>query len=125
MVQAYAYATPPPSISNQQKKSADEENVLAVRVIRWCDGSYLEDQDHWWLSGIHRDVELQSVPKKRVLDYFVRTTPKDASLNNWTLVCRAAPSFLYFCFPLFFAPWLPLHASTRDRVFATLPFAYH
>lgn len=64
-----------------------------MRVIRWCDGSYLEDQDHWWLSGIHRDVELQSVPKKRVLDYFVRTTPKDASLNNWTLVCPPPFSF--------------------------------
>ncbi|MDT8389127.1 MAG: glycoside hydrolase family 2 TIM barrel-domain containing protein [Lentisphaeria bacterium] len=31
-------------------------NVIAVRVLRWCDGTYLEDQDMWWLSGIFRDV---------------------------------------------------------------------
>ena len=33
------------------------ENVLAVAVHRWCDGTYLEDQDQWWLSGIFREVE--------------------------------------------------------------------
>ena len=33
-------------------------NVIAAQVMRWSDGSYLEDQDHWWLSGIHRDVLL-------------------------------------------------------------------
>jgi beta-galactosidase len=37
---------------------SDKENVLAVQVMRWSDGSYLEDQDHWRLSGIHRDVLL-------------------------------------------------------------------
>jgi beta-galactosidase len=31
--------------------------------MRWSDGSYLEDQDHWWLSGIHRDVLLLSKPQ--------------------------------------------------------------
>lgn len=31
--------------------------------MRWSDGSYLEDQDHWWLSGIHRDVLLLAKPK--------------------------------------------------------------
>lgn len=40
-----------------------KENVLAVQVMRWSDGSYLEDQDHWWLSGIHRDVLLLSKPQ--------------------------------------------------------------
>ena len=35
------------------------ENMLAVVAIRWSDGSFLEDQDHWWLSGIHRSVEIQ------------------------------------------------------------------
>jgi len=40
-----------------------KENVLAVQVLRWSDGSYLEDQDHWWLSGIHRDVLLIAKPK--------------------------------------------------------------
>lgn len=39
------------------------KNVLAVQVFRWSDGTYLEDQDHWWLSGIHRDVLLLAKPK--------------------------------------------------------------
>ena len=38
------------------------DNLLAVQVVRWCDGSYLEDQDHWWLSGLHRHVRLHSKP---------------------------------------------------------------
>ena len=40
----------------------DGDNQLHVQVLRWCDGSYLEDQDHWWLSGIHRDVWLYRKP---------------------------------------------------------------
>lgn len=42
---------------------SDKKNVLAVQVFRWSDGSYLEDQDHWWLSGIHRDVLLLAKPQ--------------------------------------------------------------
>lgn len=42
---------------------SEENNVLAVKVFRWSDGSYLEDQDHWWLSGIHRDVLLLAKPQ--------------------------------------------------------------
>ena len=34
------------------------ENDITVRVYKWSDGTYLEDQDMWWLSGIYRDVEL-------------------------------------------------------------------
>ena len=49
------------------------ENVLAVEVYRWCDGSYLEDQDFWRLSGIFRDVYLHSTPKTRIQDLFVLT----------------------------------------------------
>jgi len=47
------------------------ENVLAVQVFRWHDGSYLEDQDFWRLSGIERDVYLQATPKLTIWDYFV------------------------------------------------------
>eukprot|EP01065_Artemidia_motanka_P027562 TRINITY_DN32751_c0_g1_i1.p1 TRINITY_DN32751_c0_g1~~TRINITY_DN32751_c0_g1_i1.p1 ORF type:complete len:1251 (+),score=206.92 TRINITY_DN32751_c0_g1_i1:61-3753(+) len=43
-------------------------NVLAVQVMRWSDGSYLEDQDHWWLSGIFRSVELVSAPACGLVD---------------------------------------------------------
>ncbi|XP_028770027.1 uncharacterized protein LOC114727496, partial [Neltuma alba] len=51
----------------------DLKNVLAVQVFRWSDGSYLEDQDHWWLSGIHRDVLLLAKPKVFIADYFFKS----------------------------------------------------
>ncbi len=46
------------------------ENILSVQVIRWSDGSYLEDQDHWRMSGIHREVFLMAEPKLRISDFF-------------------------------------------------------
>ncbi|MEA3338314.1 MAG: glycoside hydrolase family 2 TIM barrel-domain containing protein [Chloroflexota bacterium] len=49
------------------------ENALAVQVYRWSDGSYLEDQDHWWLSGIYRDVHLLAKPNLHLRDFCVRT----------------------------------------------------
>lgn len=48
------------------------ENTLAVKVIRWSDGSYLEDQDHWWMAGIYRDVYLYSTPPAYIEDFFAR-----------------------------------------------------
>ncbi len=48
-------------------------NALAAMVLKWSDGSYLEDQDQWRLSGIHREVYLQLKPPARVADFFVRT----------------------------------------------------
>ncbi|KAK6233542.1 hypothetical protein QUC31_005948 [Theobroma cacao] len=53
---------------------SDKKNVLAVQVFRWSDGSYLEDQDHWWLSGIHRDVLLLSKPQVFIADYFFKSS---------------------------------------------------
>ncbi|ASV54376.1 Beta-galactosidase [Lelliottia jeotgali] len=44
-------------------------NRLAVMVLRWCDGSYLEDQDMWRMSGIFRDVSLQHKPQTHIADY--------------------------------------------------------
>lgn len=44
------------------------ENDITVRVYKWSDGTYLEDQDMWWMSGIYRDVELINEPKKAILD---------------------------------------------------------
>ena len=49
------------------------ENVLAVLVLKWCDGSYLEDQDKFRMSGIFRDVYLLSRPEECIYDYFVQT----------------------------------------------------
>jgi len=49
------------------------ENTLAVQVMRYSDGSYLEDQDMWLLSGIQRDVILYAKPKVSLQDFIVRT----------------------------------------------------
>lgn len=60
------------------------ENTLAVQVFRWCDGSYLEDQDFWRLSGIFRDVYLEAVPSTRIVDIKVATKRK-ADSEDWSL----------------------------------------
>ncbi|MEU6588253.1 glycoside hydrolase family 2 TIM barrel-domain containing protein [Streptomyces sp. NPDC046881] len=49
-------------------------NVLAVRVHQWSAGSYLEDQDQWWLPGIFRDVTLLHRPADSVQDFFVHAS---------------------------------------------------
>ena len=49
--------------------SLGKEHTLAVQVMRWCDGSYLEDQDKWWLSGIYREVYLLHKPMSFIADY--------------------------------------------------------
>ena len=79
------------------------ENTLIAQVFRWSDGSYLESQDHWRLSGIHRDVLLLAEPKVALADYFVKaeldeqyengilqirpkvTAPKNQDLKGWEL----------------------------------------
>lgn len=49
------------------------EQCLCLRVVRWSDGSYLEDQDHWWLSGVYREVELALRPAPaRIADFVAR-----------------------------------------------------
>ncbi len=65
----------------------EKENRLAVKVIRWSDGSYLEDQDHWRLSGIHRDVYLTASPKVQIYDFAVRTE-LDENYENAQLQIR-------------------------------------
>ncbi|MBR3153641.1 MAG: beta-galactosidase, partial [Lachnospiraceae bacterium] len=49
------------------------KNHLAVLVLKWCDGSYLEDQDKFRMSGIIRDVYLLNRPKNRITDYVITT----------------------------------------------------
>ncbi len=49
------------------------KNKITVAVLKWCDGTYLEDQDKFRMSGIFRDVYVLSRPKKRLNDYVVRT----------------------------------------------------
>ncbi len=82
------------------------KNTLAAEVYRWCDGSYLEDQDFIRFSGIYRNVYLFSTPSVHIRDFFVRATlddqykdgvlmirPKLATYNNtdpkgWTVEAR-------------------------------------
>lgn len=51
----------------------EKDNSLEVVVYQWSDGSYLEDQDMWWLSGIFRDVELVALPQNHIWDYKIET----------------------------------------------------
>lgn len=62
-----------PSEFNITPYLKDGENIVSVWVIRWSDGSFLEDQDQWRLSGIHREVYLMAEPKLRIADFFYQT----------------------------------------------------
>ncbi|KAI0851162.1 glycoside hydrolase family 2 protein [Daldinia vernicosa] len=55
----------------------DLENTLCVEVYQRCNGSYIEDQDQWWLSGIFRDVWLHSFPSVRLEDIHIQTLLDD------------------------------------------------
>lgn len=74
-------------------------NEIAVKVYRWSDGSYLEDQDQWWLSGIFRDVYLYYKPLDHISDYFLKTQVCHDNKNVWRLVldidmCSSSESYL-------------------------------
>lgn len=57
------------------------KNVVAVQVFRFSAGAYLEDQDHWRLSGLHRAVYIESLPPIHLRDVFVKTMFKEADFN--------------------------------------------
>ncbi|MDD7051332.1 MAG: glycoside hydrolase family 2 TIM barrel-domain containing protein [Lachnospiraceae bacterium] len=59
-------------VTNQLREGT---NKLAVLVLKWCDGSYLEDQDKFRMSGIFREVYLLKRPKQAIRDYFIKTKP--------------------------------------------------
>ncbi|HSO87818.1 MAG TPA: hypothetical protein VLQ91_14770, partial [Draconibacterium sp.] len=71
------------------------ENDLAVQVMRFSDGSYLENQDMWRLSGIYRDVKLYALPKTYIHDFYVVTdfdkNYKDATLTVETDIINTIP----------------------------------
>ena len=60
------------------------QNQIAVEVYKYCDGSYLEDQDMWRFGGIQRDVTLYHTPDIRIADLQIRTLP-DKKYENFTL----------------------------------------
>lgn len=68
------------------------ENTLAVVVVRWSDGSFLEDQDHWWHAGIYRDVLLYSTGPVHLADVFAQAIP-EPDLQTGTLSLEARVDF--------------------------------
>ena len=64
-------AKPSEASAERREGAEDAENILAVQVFKWCDGSYLEDQDMFRYSGIFRDVTLWSMPKDGIWDFKV------------------------------------------------------
>ncbi|KAA1188410.1 beta-galactosidase [Pseudohalioglobus sediminis] len=99
------------------------ENRIAVMVLRWSDGSYLEDQDMWWLSGIFRSVQLLHKPVSHIADF--RVTPHHCLKPQAQLDIRAqvtAPEGLSLAARLYFGGELvaqqsqPLAAGAAGRL---------
>ncbi|SNR30841.1 beta-galactosidase [Lutibacter agarilyticus] len=87
----YSEDTRLPSEFNITKHIKKGKNKVAVKVYRWCDGSYLEAQDHWRMSGIEREVYVEAVSKVRLSDFTVRTN-LDENYENALLQIR--PKFV-------------------------------
>ncbi|MDF2988513.1 MAG: glycoside hydrolase family 2 barrel, partial [Eubacterium sp.] len=68
------------------------KNELAVKVLQYCDGSYLEDQDYWHLSGIYRDVRIYAKARQRLLDYKVETLFADNNFKEAELKVILQPN---------------------------------
>ena len=70
------------------------ENHIAVLVLKWCDGSYLEDQDKFRMSGIFRDVYILTRPRDHIRDYFVHTdlTPGGVADIRVDVECVGSPA---------------------------------
>lgn len=73
----YSQGSRTPAEFDITKYLKDGENLLAAEVYRWCEGSYLEDQDFWRLAGIFRDVYLWSRGGTYIRDFHVRTDLDD------------------------------------------------
>ncbi len=81
----YSQNSMSPAEFDVTKYVREGSNKLAVEVYRWCDGSYLEDQDMWRLSGIFREVQLWVRPLVHIADYHVTAVPdKDFNQANVT-----------------------------------------
>jgi len=78
----YSQGSKTPAEWNITPYLKDGENDLAVEVYRWSDGSYLECQDFWRISGIERDVYLFSTPDLHVRDFFALATLDDHYRNG-------------------------------------------
>ncbi len=67
------------------------ENLLAVEVYKYCDGSYLEDQDYWRLSGIYRDVFIRAVPQYTCWDVYAQPVP-DLNKKEGSVILHYRPA---------------------------------
>lgn len=77
----YSQGSMTPTEFNITKYLKEGENQLAAKVIRWSDGSYLEDQDFWRLSGIYRDVFMYALPEVSIYDFYVKTDFDESYVN--------------------------------------------
>ena len=77
----YSQGSMTPAEFNLSRFLKQGKNKLAVQVFRWSDGSYLEDQDFWRLSGIYRDVYLFATPSLHIRDFRVETPLTDNYTN--------------------------------------------
>lgn len=80
----YSQGSMEPSEFNATNYLKAGENQIAVEVYKYCDGSYLEDQDMWRFGGIHRSISLYYTPQIRMSDVAVRTIA-DKNYENFTL----------------------------------------
>ena len=95
-------------------KLLEGENRLAVLVLKWCDGTYLEDQDKFRMTGIFRDVYLLKRPEEAIRDYRVTT-------GNDGTVTVAVESPVPVTLSLFDGRQLIAQAETADTAVLTIP----
>ena len=99
------------------------DNLLAVKVLQYCDGSYMEDQDYWRLSGIFRDVHLIALPQQHLQDVRIRTElDEDYRHAQLALQVSLANKLDSSCAGLTVSARL-LDADGREVVNETLPVA--
>jgi len=80
----YSQDSKTPAEFNITKYLKEDGNFIAAKVLRWCDGSWLEDQDFWRVSGIERDVYLLATPQARIRDFTLKADYKSGK-GTWNL----------------------------------------
>jgi beta-galactosidase len=85
----YSQGSMTPAEFNITQYLVDGQNTVAAEVYRWSDGSYLEDQDMWRLSGIYRDVYLMTKSKQSIRDFYI-TTDLDQNFRHAELGLKVA-----------------------------------
>jgi len=73
----YSQGSRLPAEFDISQQACPGQNQITVKVMKWCNGSYLEDQDMWWLSGIFRSVHLYAAPGSEIFDYQVQSDLKE------------------------------------------------